>query len=147
LTFSGRPPEVFAIERLHGAGGIGVGISAKPKPRGRPVAIVHERHLSTVPWVARARTVFGGRERQISNIKFRHKNYSQKLNTVTGQALSAGRGIFGVSGAVNTESYRRKNLQAGGDGTGILGRRRQLLREIVREAPASTLSGRRPAAI
>jgi hypothetical protein len=94
-----------------------------------------------------AHLIFGGRERQISNVKFRHKNHSQKLNTVTGQALSAGRGIFGVSGAVNTESYRRKNLQAGGDGTGILGRRRQLLREIVREAPASTLSGRGPVAV
>jgi hypothetical protein len=88
-----------------------------------------------------AHLIFGGRERQISNVKFRHKNHSQKLNTVTGQALSAGRGIFGVSGAVNTESYRRKNLQAGGDGTGILGRRRQLLVEIVREAPANTLWG------
>jgi hypothetical protein len=68
--------EVFAIERLHGAGGIGIRHFNEAEATGASgFAIVHERHLvnGAVGCKEGAHLIFGGRERQISNVKFRHR--------------------------------------------------------------------------
>src|SRR5690349_4188206 len=89
--------EVFAIERLHGAGGIGIRhFDETETARAAGLAIVHERHLvdGAVGCKEGAHLIFGGRERQISNVKFRHGITHKNIEQMTGQALSAGSRIL-----------------------------------------------------
>jgi len=68
--------EVLAIERLHGAGGIGIRHFNEAEATGASgFAIVHQRHFvdGAVGGEVGAHLVFGGVKRQISNVKFRHK--------------------------------------------------------------------------
>ena len=67
--------EVFAIERLHGAGGIGIRHFHETEAAwAAGLAIVHEGHLvnGAMGCEEGAHLIFGGGERQISNVKFRH---------------------------------------------------------------------------
>ena len=79
--------EVLAIERLHGAGGIGIRHFDETKTAwAAGLAIVHQGHLvdGAMGGKEGAHLVFGGGERKISNVKFRHKTTHKKRNTVTG---------------------------------------------------------------
>ena len=69
--------EVLAVERLHGARGIGIRHLDETKTAwAAGLAIVHQGHLvdGAVGCKEGAHLVFGGGERKISNVKFRHKN-------------------------------------------------------------------------
>src|SRR5689334_14499768 len=65
--------EILAIERLHGAGGIGIRhFDEAEAARAAGFAIVHQGHLvdGAVGGEEGAHLIFGGSERQISNVKF-----------------------------------------------------------------------------
>ena len=69
--------EVLAIQRLHGAGGVGVRHLNKPESaRTTGLAIVDQGHFlhRTVRSEQRANAVLGCREGEITNIQFRHRN-------------------------------------------------------------------------
>ncbi|HET9475054.1 MAG TPA: hypothetical protein VFO82_14240 [Steroidobacteraceae bacterium] len=73
--------EVLAIERLHGAGGIGIRHLDETKTAGAAgFAIVHQRHLvdGAVGCKEGAHLIFGGGERKITNVKFRHRTTHKK---------------------------------------------------------------------
>ena len=104
--------EVFAIERLHGAGGIGIRHFNEAEATGASgLAIVHERHLfnSAVGCEEGAHLIFGGGERQISNVKFRHRITHKNIGQMTGLALSAGSRMLwdcGARGTVSTKNCK-----------------------------------------
>jgi hypothetical protein len=73
--------EVLAIERLHGAGGIGIRHFDEAEAAwAAGFAIVHQGHLvdGAVGCEEGAHLIFGGGERQISNVKFRHRTTHKK---------------------------------------------------------------------
>jgi hypothetical protein len=116
--------EVFAIQRLHGAGGIGIRHFDEAEAAwAAGFAIVHQGHLvdGAVGSKEGAHLVFGGGERKITNVKFRHKTTHKKRNTVTG--IQPCRlwfaEYFEVPAPANAGWYLQKNQQAGAHGTGF----------------------------
>jgi len=121
--------EVLAIERLHGAGGIGVRHFDETKTAwAAGLAIVNKGDLvdGAVGGKEGAHLVFGGGERKISNVKFRHKQLTNKRNTVTGfqPCRLWFAEYFEVPTPGNAGSYLQKNQQAGAQVTGFAGPRR-----------------------
>src|SRR5882672_494323 len=75
--------EVFAVQRLHGAGGIGIRhFDETEATRAAGLAIVHEGHLVNGAMGCKegAHLIFGGGERKITNVKFRHGTTHRKLD-------------------------------------------------------------------
>lgn len=79
------PVEILAIQRLHGARGIGVRhLNKSESPRATGVAIVDQGYLlyRAVRRKQRANAVFRGREREISNIQFSQCNKPYRKNEI-----------------------------------------------------------------
>ena len=73
--------EVLAIERLHGAGGIGIRhLDETEATRAAGFAIVHQGHLvdGAMGCEVGAHLIFGGIERKISNVKFHPEELTEK---------------------------------------------------------------------
>src|SRR5689334_10037902 len=73
--------EVLAIERLHGAGGIGIRhFDETEATRAAGFAIVHQGHLvdGAMGCEVGAHLIFGGIERKISNVKFHPEQLTEK---------------------------------------------------------------------
>src|ERR1043165_6105221 len=115
--------EVLAIESLHGARGIGARHFDEAEATGASgFAIVHQRHLFNGAMGGEVGThlVFGGIERQISNVKFHPEELTIKRDGDRQTALSAVvREYFEVSTPVIAGVASTKNRQAGVDGTGF----------------------------
>ncbi len=80
--------EVFAIESLHGALGVSTGHLDEAEATGASgLAIVYQGHLvdGAVGSEVGAHLIFGGVKRQISNVKFRHKQLTNKRDRVAGK--------------------------------------------------------------
>jgi hypothetical protein len=126
IDFQRTTAEVLAIERLHGAGGIGIRhFDEAEAARATGFAIVHQGHLvdGAVGSKQGAHLIFGGSERQISNVKF-HPDQLTIKETVTGIALSAGSQIFGSGGHRECGPFQRKNSKSVRDGTANPGAKR-----------------------